>query len=147
MTPGRRQGSYTRSAIGRTSSSKTRATSLRTTIHPEYVCSASRSVRQCSHADLVHFRQAFAFAREFLFGDNTAGRVLPDGLVSGGQDAALAVDAIRGQEGIYVGSVSTTSTFTYPSATIAAWDVYIVTATAIETTTPSQWCPACVREQ
>ena len=53
--------------------------------------------------------------------------------MTGGEDAALAVDAIRGQEGIWIGSISTTGTYTYPSATIAAWDAYIATATATAT--------------
>ncbi|KAI0730653.1 alpha/beta-hydrolase [Earliella scabrosa] len=71
--------------------------------------------------------------REFIFGSNPTGlvRTGPNGaVVEGGEDASLAVDAIRGQEGIFVGSISTTGTVAYPTATIAAWDEFIATATA-----------------
>ena len=51
-------------------------------------------------------------------------------VVQGGEVAALAVDALRGQPGIFVGSVSTTGTVFFPSAAVAAWDAYIATATA-----------------
>lgn len=74
--------------------------------------------------------------REFIFGSNTTGLVSGDSVV-GGEDAALAADAIRGQDGIYLGSISTTSTLFYPSATIAAWNSFIVTATATATATTS----------
>ncbi|KAH9913989.1 alpha/beta-hydrolase [Epithele typhae] len=79
--------------------------------------------------------RALTLAREYIFGSNTTGLLLsstgPDGFsVEGGEVAALAVDALRGQDGIYLGSISTTSTFVYPSATIEAWDRYIATATA-----------------
>ena len=58
-------------------------------------------------------------------------RTGPNGaVVEGGEDASLAVDAIRGQEGIFVGSISTSGTVSYPTATIAAWDEFIATATA-----------------
>lgn len=78
--------------------------------------------------------QGLALFREFIFGNSLLGLVTTavDGAVTveGGEDLLLAVDAIRGQEGIFVGSISTTSTFTYPAATIAAWDKFIATATA-----------------
>lgn len=51
--------------------------------------------------------------------------------VVGGESSALAVDAIPGQLGIFVGSGTTQSTYTFPSATIAAWNSYIATATVI----------------
>lgn len=81
--------------------------------------------------------QGLALFREFIFGNSLLGLVTTavDGAVTveGGEDLLLAVDAIRGQEGIFVGSISTTSTFTYPAATIAAWDKFIATATATAT--------------
>lgn len=83
--------------------------------------------------------QGLALFREFIFGNSLLGLVTTavDGAVTveGGEDLLLAVDAIRGQEGIFVGSISTTSTFTYPAATIAAWDKFIATATATATAT------------
>ena len=70
--------------------------------------------------------------------------------VVGGEDPALAGDAVRGQDGIFLGSVSTTSTFAYPSATIVAWDSFIATATAASasasTSSGTHWTGAAVRE-
>ncbi|KAI0675833.1 alpha/beta-hydrolase [Trametes maxima] len=77
--------------------------------------------------------RGLVLVREFIFGNNQTGLVTnTSGSVSviGGESSSLAVDAIPGQLGIYVGSGTTQSTFTYPSATIAAWNSYIVTATA-----------------
>ncbi|KAI0333871.1 alpha/beta-hydrolase [Cubamyces sp. BRFM 1775] len=77
--------------------------------------------------------RAFVIAREFILGNNQTGLVTnSSGTVSvvGGESSSLAGDAIPGQLGIYVGSYSTQSTYTYPSATIAAWSSYIATATA-----------------
>ncbi|OSD08204.1 alpha/beta-hydrolase [Trametes coccinea BRFM310] len=85
-------------------------------------------------------RRAFILLREFILGNNQTGLVtMSDETVSviGGESSSLAVDAIPGQLGIYEGSFSTTSTYTYPSATIAAWNRYIATATA-NTVTPGK---------
>ena len=83
--------------------------------------------------------QGFALVREFILGNNTTGLVSKgpgDSVnVEGGEDAALAVDAIRGQPGIFVGSITTTGTFAYPSATVAAWESFIATATVLATRT------------
>ncbi|KAI0642261.1 alpha/beta-hydrolase [Trametes meyenii] len=78
--------------------------------------------------------RGLVLVREFIFGNNQTGLVTnTSGTVSviGGESSSLAVDAIPGQLGIYLGSGTTESTYTYPSATIAAWNNYIVTATAI----------------
>ncbi|KAI0773289.1 alpha/beta-hydrolase [Trametes elegans] len=78
--------------------------------------------------------RGFILLREFILGSNQTGLVTnSSGSVSvvGGEASALAADVLPGQLGIYVGSATTASTFTYPSATIAAWDSYIATATAI----------------
>ncbi|KAH9946531.1 alpha/beta-hydrolase [Amylocystis lapponica] len=72
---------------------------------------------------------ALVFLREFVFGNNQTGLVTDSGVI-GGEDPALAQDILLGQEGIYVGSGTTQSTYTYPSATIAAWESFIATATA-----------------
>ncbi|KAH9893404.1 alpha/beta-hydrolase [Cubamyces lactineus] len=81
-------------------------------------------------------QRGFVLVREFILGNNQTGLLTnSSGTVSvvGGEVSSLAGDVIRGQLGIYVGSFSTQSTYTYPSATIAAWNSYIVTATAIGT--------------
>ncbi|RDX51221.1 alpha/beta-hydrolase [Lentinus brumalis] len=77
--------------------------------------------------------RALTLFEKFIFGNNHTGLVVSgtDGVtVEGGEDADLAVDAIIGQSGIYVGAVSTTGTYQYPAATIAAWEEFIATATA-----------------
>lgn len=71
--------------------------------------------------------------REFIFGNNSTGLVSSiAGVaeVAGGEDAALAVDAVRATAGVFVGSVTTQSTFFFPTATVAAWNSFIATATA-----------------
>ncbi|KAI0773297.1 alpha/beta-hydrolase [Trametes elegans] len=82
--------------------------------------------------------RAFVLAREFIFGNNQTGLVTnPTEPVSvvGGEYSSLAADAIAGQLGIYVGSGTTQSTYTYPSATISAWNSFI--ATVASTNMPS----------
>lgn len=80
--------------------------------------------------------QAFVFLREFVLGNNQTGLVTnSSGSVSvvGGESTTLfANDILPGQDGIFVGSGTTQSTYTYPSATIAAWQSF--TGTAIPTT-------------
>ncbi|KAH9893408.1 alpha/beta-hydrolase [Cubamyces lactineus] len=77
--------------------------------------------------------RAYTLLREFIFGNNQTGLVTEVGGtvdVVGGEDSALAVDAIPGTSGIYVGSITTQSTAEYSAATIAAWESFIATATA-----------------
>ncbi|TBU47608.1 alpha/beta-hydrolase [Dichomitus squalens] len=79
--------------------------------------------------------RASTVLREFILGSNKTGLVTmgPDGDidVEGGEDVALAIDALPGQSGIAVGSITTTGTFFYPAATVAAWEVFIATATVL----------------
>ncbi|OSX59957.1 hypothetical protein POSPLADRAFT_1048408 [Postia placenta MAD-698-R-SB12] len=84
---------------------------------------------------------AYTFLREFVLGSNTTGLVSGSkGQVSvvGGEVSSLAQDVLPGQSGIYVGSGATQSTYTFPSATIAAWESYITTATASPTRLAAQ---------
>ncbi|RPD60993.1 alpha/beta-hydrolase [Lentinus tigrinus ALCF2SS1-7] len=89
--------------------------------------------------------RGFVLFRDFILGHKNTGLVVThkNGTVSvvGGEDPALAGDALVGQPGIYVGtgngdSITTTGTYTYPAETVAAWESYLATATA--TTTPSE---------
>lgn len=76
---------------------------------------------------------ALTFLREFVLGDNQTGLVTTSGgraSVVGGAVSSLAVGVLPGQSGIFIGSGATQSTYTFPAATIAAWESYIVTATA-----------------
>ncbi|KAK7685712.1 hypothetical protein QCA50_011056 [Cerrena zonata] len=78
---------------------------------------------------------AFIFLREFVLGNNPNGTVITASgtttIVGGETPTLLNNDVLPGQEGIYVGSVVTTSTFTYPSATIAAWSHFTATASIL----------------
>ena len=95
-------------------------------------CSCTPAITNVGRAS----SQGFVLAREFIFGSNTTGLVTDSSVAAvGGEDPALAVDALRGQDGIYLGSISTTSTFVYPSATIAAWNSFIATAVPTPTDT------------
>jgi len=80
--------------------------------------------------------RAFVMLREFILGSNQTGLVTnSSGSISvvGGESTTLYANGILpGQDGIFVGSSQTQSTFTYPSATIAAWSSFA--ATAIPTT-------------
>ncbi|KAH9832569.1 alpha beta-hydrolase [Rhodofomes roseus] len=81
---------------------------------------------------------ALTFLREFILGSNDTGLVATeDGKtgVIGGEVSSLAAGVLPGQSGIFVGSGATQSTYTFPSATIAAWESYIVTATATQVVT------------
>ncbi|KAJ7853808.1 alpha/beta-hydrolase [Mycena olivaceomarginata] len=77
---------------------------------------------------------AFVFIREFVLGSNTTGLVDSyTGKVSGGEDPKLAQDVLPGGTVIFFGDGSdgkTTASMAWPSATVAAWDAFIATATA-----------------
>ncbi|KAJ7778367.1 alpha/beta-hydrolase [Mycena metata] len=77
---------------------------------------------------------AFVFVREFLLGSNLTGFLdSHTGKVVGGEVPALGEDVLPGNLTIYYGSgeSGTTSLSTVaPSATIAAWEHFIATATA-----------------
>ncbi|EKM50681.1 uncharacterized protein PHACADRAFT_264079 [Phanerochaete carnosa HHB-10118-sp] len=79
--------------------------------------------------------RAFVFLREFVLGNNQTGLVTNSSggtgvSVVGGEVASLAGSVHPGQLGIYVGSGTTQSTYTYPSATIAAWNSFFATVTS-----------------
>ncbi|KIM53428.1 hypothetical protein SCLCIDRAFT_1222826 [Scleroderma citrinum Foug A] len=73
-----------------------------------------------------------SFIREFVFGNNQTGLVVNAELggvtVIGGEDSSLGGEVMTGQAGIYYGSATTASTYFFPSATVAAWDAYVATA-------------------
>ncbi|KIM53415.1 hypothetical protein SCLCIDRAFT_31895 [Scleroderma citrinum Foug A] len=76
----------------------------------------------------------FTFIREFVFGNNQTGLVVnaeSGGVtVIGGEDPSLGGEVMTGQAGIYYGSATTVSTYFFPSATVAAWDAYVASATS-----------------
>ncbi|KAF7329447.1 Carboxypeptidase [Mycena kentingensis (nom. inval.)] len=82
---------------------------------------------------------AFTFVRDFVFGGNATGLVLPDGSVVGGEDPKLAVDVLPGDAYIRYdppdGTGSSSLSTAWPSATVQMWEEFIVTATATATRT------------
>ncbi|KAJ7464615.1 alpha/beta-hydrolase [Mycena latifolia] len=89
---------------------------------------------------------ALTFLREFVIGSNPTGSVIksPAGTVNvvGGENAPLVGDILPGSEGIVYPVGTATSTFVYPSATIAAWNTFIrgqkAAATPISAVAPSE---------
>ncbi|KAI1790060.1 alpha/beta-hydrolase [Ganoderma leucocontextum] len=77
-------------------------------------------------------RPALVFLREFVLGHNPNGTVLQDGTVVGGEDAALAKEHMGGGGRVFYGSAKTEGTWTWPSATVAAWEKFIATAAAVD---------------
>ncbi|PSR71345.1 hypothetical protein PHLCEN_2v12774 [Hermanssonia centrifuga] len=80
---------------------------------------------------------AYVLLREFILGNNQTGLVTnSSGTVSivGGESPSLAADVFPGQSGIYMGQGATQSTYTFPSATIAAWESFIATAISTSAT-------------
>ncbi|KAJ7263016.1 alpha/beta-hydrolase [Mycena rebaudengoi] len=79
---------------------------------------------------------AFAFVRDFVLGSKDTGLVDSNsGTVVGGEDPKLALDVMPGNTVIYYGngrSATTTLSTVVPSATLAAWNKFIETATATQ---------------
>ncbi|KAJ3559788.1 hypothetical protein NM688_g126 [Phlebia brevispora] len=85
--------------------------------------------------------RAFVMAREFILGSNQTGLVTnSSGVASvvGGESPSLTAEVLSGQSGIYIGTGTTQSTYTFPSATIAAWESFIATG-------PTGGSTSCVR--
>ena len=69
---------------------------------------------------------ALTFFREFVIGTNQTGFYSPSsGSVVGGEVSSLAGDFLPGNPGIVGGSIATTTTFTYPAATVSAWNAVV----------------------
>lgn len=67
-----------------------------------------------------------------MLGHNKTGLVLTSSdsiSVIGGESSSLAGDFFLGGAGIYYGSGMTQSTYMAPTATVAAWNSFIATAT------------------
>ncbi|KAJ7143727.1 Alpha/Beta hydrolase protein [Mycena epipterygia] len=77
---------------------------------------------------------AFAFVRDFVLGSNTTGLVDSNaGSVTGGEDPNLKQDILPGNTVIYYGNGDPGKTIlstVVPSATLAAWNAFLATATA-----------------
>ncbi len=102
---------------------------------PERVSDHQQNHQRDFYTEIGLLRQAFVFLREFVFGNNETGlvtNVKGHTTVIGGEDPQLANTVLTGQSGIYYGSGTTQYTYTYPTATIAAWETFIAFATDTE---------------
>lgn len=80
--------------------------------------SLSTSVLICS--------KAWTFLREFVLGNNTTGLVTDSNTPAlGGENPEYAVNTLAEGPEVYQGSYTTTSTYYFPSATVARWDKYV----------------------
>lgn len=69
---------------------------------------------------------AWTFLREFILGNNTTGLVTDSNTPAlGGEDPQYAVNTLAEGPEVYQGSYTTTSTYYFPSATVAVWDKYV----------------------
>ena len=85
--------------------------------------------------------------REFILGNNITGLVITSHghtTVIGGEDENFA-GVLTGQLGIYTGSGMTQGTYTFPLATIGAWETFIAEATAESPIATSVGPPVAVR--
>lgn len=128
MTTGISRGSCTKSATSPTPSFKVLDILSRNMPPRRYVDHLQSSIAG------LRGEKAFVFIREFVLGSNTTGHVDSYmGKVSGGEDPKLAQDVLPGGTLIFFGDGSdgkTTASTAWPSATVAAWDAFIATATA-----------------
>ncbi|PIL29080.1 hypothetical protein GSI_09128 [Ganoderma sinense ZZ0214-1] len=86
--------------------------------------------------------QALVFLREFVLGSNQNGTVLGDGTIHGAENATLAKEYLAGGNAIFYGSAATDGTYVVPSATVAAWDQFIATATQVAASITSLTAPS-----
>ena len=70
--------------------------------------------------------KAWTFLREFILGNNKTGLVVDANTPAvGGEDPQYAVNTLAEGPEIYLGSYTTTSTYSFPTETVARWDQYI----------------------
>ncbi|KIJ31431.1 hypothetical protein M422DRAFT_53358 [Sphaerobolus stellatus SS14] len=76
--------------------------------------------------------RALTFVREFILGNNPNGTVLSNGTtVAGITGSPLVNDILPGEHNpVFTGSGTTLGSTLWPTATIAAWDSFLATATA-----------------
>jgi len=72
------------------------------------------------------FLQAWTFLREFILGNNPTGLVTDANTPAvGGEDPQYAVNTLAEGPEIYQGSYTTTSTYLFPTETVARWNEYV----------------------
>ena len=76
---------------------------------------------------------AFVFLREFILGNNQTGLVTSSSTPAiGGEVSSLANGYLPGNSVVFGGSISTTTTFTYPAPTISAWNAFVSSVVSVE---------------
>ena len=72
------------------------------------------------------FSKAWTFLREFVLGNNQTGLVTDANTPAvGGEDSQYAVNTLAEGPEVYQGSYTTTSTYHFPTETVARWDRYV----------------------
>lgn len=76
---------------------------------------------------------AFVFLREFVLGNNQTGLVTDASTPAvGGEVSSLGNGYLPGNSVVFGGSISTTTTFTYPAPTISAWNAFVSSMVSVE---------------
>jgi len=129
MTMGNLLVSYTKNVVGPTRCSKARVTLFRLRNQRRYGLCQSPSPQPRGvkfHCSSSRFFKASTFLREFVLGNNKTGLVTDaDTPAVGGEDPQYAVNTLAEGPEIYQGSYTTTSTYHFPTETVARWNRYV----------------------
>jgi len=119
---------YIRSVVGPTRCSMLRVTLFRLKNQSRYV-SLPEPFFPVMSAFIAHYSalsKAWTFLREFILGNNKTGLVTDANTPAlGGEDPRYAVNTLAEGPEIYQGSYTTTSTYYFPTETVARWDRYV----------------------
>jgi len=121
--------SYTKNVVGPTRCSTLRVTKSRFKNQSRYVSLPEPFSLLPTSSSVAHhpaFLKAWTFLREFILGNNETGLVKnADTPAVGGEDPQYAVNTLAEGPEVYRGSYTTTSTYHFPTATVARWDRYV----------------------
>ena len=124
MTAVNSLGSYTKNAVGPTRYSIHPVISFQLKSQPRYV--PPNLYYRLSYSFFFAIPKAWTFLREFVLGNNQTGLVTDASIPAvGGEDPQYAVNTLAEGPEVYRGSYTTTSTYYFPSATVARWDKYV----------------------
>lgn len=124
MTTVNSLGSYTKNVVGPTRYSIHPVISFQLKSQPRYV--SPNLYYRLSYSFFFAIPKAWTFLREFVLGNNQTGLVTDASIPAvGGEDPQYAVNTLAEGPEVYRGSYTTTSTYYFPSATVARWDKYV----------------------
>ena len=130
--------SYTKNVVGHTRYSTLRVTLFRFKNPSRYVSFPILSVMSSFVAHYTIFSKAWTFLREFVLGDNKTGLVTDANTPAvGGEDPKYAVNTLAEGPEVYQGSYTTTSTYYFPTETVARWDRYVQESSASSNSKPA----------